>query len=480
MTVTRQFGWALDPDRCFAPEAAQRTLARELYEGVRALPLICPHGHVPPDLLADLGATLGTPAELFVIPDHYVTRMLYSQGVKLEDLGVPTTDGTPVEQEHRKIWQRFAERFHLFRGTPTGLWLKDELLDVFGVQEKLNGESAQRIYDALTAKLASPEFSPRALFKRFNIEVLCTTDAATDDLEPHASLRQQGWSQVRPTFRPDAVVNFGAAGWRENVAKLSEVAGVEVVDYPSLIAALEGRRSAFKALGAIAADHAAPTPHTERLTGGEAATLFERALKGDADETDAARFTAHMLVESARMSSEDGLVMQLHVGSLRNHNRAVFNRFGLDRGADIPLRTEWTRSLQALLNAYGNHSSFRLILFTLDESSYSRELAPLAGHYPAVLLGPPWWFFDSVLGMERYLNRVVETAGLYNLAGFNDDTRAFASVPARHDVWRRVSCNWLAGLVVRGLIGDEEAPEMARELAYELAKRAYKLPEAPA
>ena len=471
---------ALPPDRLFSPEPAQRKLARDLYESVKDLPLICPHGHVSPALLADPDATLGTPAELFVIPDHYVTRMLYSQGVRLESLGVPTKDGTPTdsrdtETDHRKVWRRFAEHFYLFRGTPTGLWLKDELAGVFGVEQTLTAETADAVYDELSEKLAQPEFSPRALFKRFNIEVLCTTDAATDTLDAHRSLHSEGWTHVRPTFRPDAVSNLQTEGWRENITELGEVSGLEVTDYPSFITALEGRRDFFRELGATTTDHAALTPHTERLSAGEADAIFGRALAGSATAEDAARFTAHMLLEFARMSVDDGLVMQLHAGSFRNHNESVFRRFGLDQGADIPTRTEWTRSLHTLLNDYGDHPNFRLILFTLDESTYSRELAPLAGHYPALRLGPPWWFFDSVKGMERFLDAVVETAGVYNLAGFNDDTRAFVSVPTRHDVWRRVTCNWLAGETVRGLVGEDDAPELARELAYGLAKAAYKL-----
>ncbi len=468
--------WTLSPERCFAAEPSQRDLARQLYGSVKGLPIVGPHGHVNPALLANPEATLGTPAELFIIPDHYVFRMLYSQGVALEDLGVPARDGAAVETDHRRIWQRFAENFHLFRGTPTGLWLADELTSVFGITEKLNGENAGRIYDALTDKLADPAFSPRAFFERFNIEVLCTTDAATDTLEHHRSLYEEGWQgRVRPTFRPDAVVNLKSAGWQDGIGKLSEVARVEVTDYASFVGALEQRRAFFKEMGAKATDHAALTPETARLSQREAGVLFDRALRGDVSEEDAARFRAHMLMEMARMSSEDGLVMQLHVGSFRDHNDKIFERFGPDKGADIPIRTEWTRSLHELLNAYGNHPGFRLILFTLDESSYSRELAPLAGHYPALLLGPPWWFFDAVKGMERYLDAVIETAGLYNTAGFNDDTRAFASIPSRHDLWRRVTCNWLAGQVVTGLVDEEDAGEMAHAFAYGLAKRAYKL-----
>ena len=469
--------WTLSPDRCFAADPAQRAVARELYARVEGLPLVSPHGHVPPALLVDPDARLGTPAELFIIPDHYVFRMLYSQGIPLEDLGVPTRDGTPVETDHRRIWQRFAEHFYLFRGTPSGLWLATELVELFGVDERLDGDSAQRIYDHLEGQLARPEFAPRALLDRSNIEVLCTTDAATDTLEDHRRLHEDGLRHIRPTFRPDAVMNIGNPAWPEQIATLGDVSGVDVVDYRSYIRALEQRRAAFKQVGALATDHSALTPYTERLTEGEAKSIFARALRDEASEDDAARFTAHMLMEFARMSVEDGLVMQLHVGSLRDHNAALFARFGPDAGADIPVATEWTRNLRPLFNAYGADPRFRLITFTLDEGTYGRELAPLAGHYPAVLLGPPWWFFDSVGGMRRYLDAVVETAGFYNLAGFNDDTRAFASIPARHDVWRRVSCDWLAGLVVQGLLAEDEAHEMAHECAYGLAKRAYRVPE---
>lgn len=468
--------WTLDPDRCFDPDSAQRMLARDLYASVKDLPIVSPHGHVDPALLADPAARFGSPAELFIIPDHYVFRMLYSQGVPMEDLGIKTRDGTAVEQDHRRVWQHFADHFYLFRGTPTGLWLKDELLGLFGVTERLDSESAQRIYDHIEVRLAQPDYSPRALFKRFNLEVLCTTDPATSDLASHQALRDTEWGQlIRPTFRPDAVVNLDTVGWQSNIEQLATVSGIDINSYRSFLQALEQRRTVFKDLGATATDHAATTPYTERLSEGDAATIFERALRGALGRQDSIRFTAHMLMEMGRMSVEDGLVMQLHVGSERNHNAPLFQRFGPDMGADIPLRTEWTRNLRPLLNEYGNDSRYRLILFTLDESTYGRELAPLAGHYPAVLLGPPWWFYDSVSGMRRYLERVVETTGLYNLAGFNDDTRAFASIPTRHDVWRRVTCNWLAGLMTTGIIDEDDAREMAHACAYGLAKRAYRL-----
>ncbi|HEV2072965.1 MAG TPA: glucuronate isomerase [Thermomicrobiales bacterium] len=468
--------WQLSPDRNFDPDPTQRSIARDLYSSVKDLPIISPHGHADPRLLADPQAQLGSPAELFIIPDHYVFRMLYSQGHQLEDLGVSPRDATTLETDHRRIWQRFAENFHLFRATPTGQWLRDELIEVFGIQEKLDGESAQRIYDELDAKLRQTSFSPRALFERFNIETLSTTDPATSALEHHQTLQEEGWGQkIRPTFRPDALLSVDNAGWQNSVEQFSNVSGVSIQDYSSLIQALEAHRQFFKRMGATATDHGVFTPHTHRLSDDEANAIFQRALSGKADATDTAEFSAHMLMEMARMSCEDGLVMQIHAGSFRNHNQGLYERFGPDTGSDIPVGVDWTRGMRELLNAYGGDPRFRLIVFTLDESTYGRELAPLAGHYPALLLGAPWWFYDSPNGMRRYLDTVIETAGIYNTAGFNDDTRAFASIPARHDMWRRVTCNWLAGQVATGIIDQEDASEMAADFAYHLAKRAYRL-----
>jgi glucuronate isomerase len=464
---------SLDPDRFFDPDQVRRRIARELYELVVDLPLVCPHGHVDPRLFVSEEASFGTPADLLIIPDHYVFRMLYSQGIPLEALGVPRGSG---ETDHRKIWQTFADHFYLFRGTPTGIWLSYVFHELFGIEEKLDGTTAQAIYDRIAERLATPEFGPRALFERFNVEVLCTTDAATDTLAHHRAIRASGWAgDVRPTFRPDTVVNLLTPGWRDNIDALSQVSGIDVHSFSTFVQALEERRSYFRSLGATAADHGAQSPRTGGLTRGEADAILQRALRGEIAADDAGRFTAHMLIEFARMSIEDGLVMQLHVGSVRNHNRPLFERFGPDMGADIPERGELTHNLQPLLNKYGNDPRLTLILFTLDEGTYSRELAPLAGHYPAVRLGPPWWFHDSLNGMRRYFERVVETAGLYNTVGFNDDTRAFPSIPARHDLWRRASCDWLAGLVVRRVLDEDDAAEMAAELAYGLAKRAYRL-----
>jgi glucuronate isomerase len=466
----------LPDDRYFGPDARQKEIALQLYAQVKDLPLICPHGHVDPRLFADPNYSFGSPADLLIIPDHYVFRMLYSQDVPLEKLGVPRADGGEVERDHRKIWQTFADNFYLFRGTPTGVWLAYELRVVFGVKRQLTTDTAQSIYDEIAAKLATPEFRPRKMFERFKIEVLATTDAAADPLEQHRALRASGWqARIVPTFRPDAVVNLDAPNWRKNIDALSAASGISISSYQSLISALENRRAYFKQLGATATDHAALTPYTNELSATEADAIFQRALRGQASADDATRFTGHMLMEMARMSIEDGLVMQLHPGSFRNHNDIIFQRFGLDKGCDIPVATEYTRNLRPLLNKYGNDPRLSLILFTLDETTYARELTPLAGHYPAVKLGPPWWFHDSLNGMARYFDQVMETAGIYNTAGFNDDTRAFPSIPARHDVWRRASVNWLAGLVVRGFIGMNDAEEMARALAYDLAKKAYKL-----
>ena len=467
-------------DRFFSGSGTQRSVARTLFESVADLPLICPHGHVDPMLFADASYHFSSPAEFFLIPDHYVFRMLYSQGVTLEAQGVPMNEGedaSAVESDHRKIWQTFAENYHLFQGTPTGLWLRDELHDLFGITEKLTSANAQAIYDRISERLAAPDFTPRKLYEQFQVEVLTTTDAATDTLEQHKTIRESDWGgHIYPTFRPDKVVNgIDQPEWSGQIDLLREVSGIDIGDYPSYVTALEARRDFFREMGATATDHAAETPYTEALSANDADAIFQRGLAGRASAGDARLFTAHMLVEMARMSSEDGLVMQLHPGSIRNHNSAVFQRFGADKGADIPHALDFTLNLRPLLDRFGSHPSLRLILFTLDESTSARELAPLAGHYPILRLGPPWWFYDSINGMRNFFAQVMETAGIYNTVGFNDDTRAFASIPTRHELWRRIACDWLAGLLVEGQVDDEDAFAMAHALAYGLAKEAYRL-----
>jgi glucuronate isomerase len=475
----------LAADRYLPPDPATRRIARQLYDRVADLPIVSPHGHVDPRLLADPDAPFGTPTELLVIPDHYVFRMLHSQGIALEALGIrPRADATggqgdlrpATETDHRRAWQRFADHQDLFRATPSGAWLAHELTEVFGIDEPLGSANAMAVYDTIEAQLARPEFRPRALFERFRIETLCTTDDAADPLDGHRAIRASGWpGDVRPTFRPDGVVNILSPGWRARLDALADAVGHEIATTAGLVAALEARRTFFRAMGAVGADHGAETAYTAPLEPLEADAILGRALRGRATSDDARRFTGHLLIELARMSAEDGLVMQLHVGSFRDHDPGLFERFGPDMGADIPVAAEFTRNLRPLLERFGDDPRLRLILFTLDESACFRELAPLAGHYPALRLGPPWWFQDSLDGIARYLHGVVETAGIANLAGFNDDTRAFCSIPARHDVWRRATVGWLAGLVVRDVVDEGAATEMAGELAYDLARRAYRL-----
>ena len=466
---------SLNPDRCFDPDPSVRRIARALYEETRALPIVSPHGHVDPRILAE-NAPFPEPASLIVQPDHYILRLLYAHGVSYEALGVPRKDGAPTEADPRRAWQLFAEHYHLFRGTPTGAWLDHELHEVFGVHERLSAATGARVYDAIQERLQSPEFRPRALFERFNIEVLATTDAASDMLEHHSAIRESGWKgRVIPTFRPDALFRIASPGWTRALDALGRADGEPVRDYVGFVRALADRRAYFKNLGATATDHAVLEPYTAALQGEEAERLFHQACQGDVTPADERRFTAHLLMEMARLSLEDGLTMQIHPGSLRDHNRLVFERFGPDRGGDIPVATEFTRNLRPVLNAYGNDPRLTLVVFALDESTYSRELAPLAGHYPAMRLGPPWWFFDSMEGMRRFREQTTETAGIYKTAGFNDDTRAFCSIPARHDLARRMDANYLAGLVARHVIDESDARPVARALAYDLAKQTYHL-----
>ena len=465
----------LNPNRYFDPNPKVREVANELYTSIKDLPIISPHGHVDPKIFAE-NTSFPSPTELILIPDHYIYRMLYSQGISLEELGIPTQDGTPVEKDHKKIWQIFGDHFYLYAGTPTGSWLKHEFEDVFGITEKLNGKNALEIYEQISQKLQTPEFLPRTLFDKFNIEVLSTTDGASDSLQHHKQIIESGWTgKIIPSFRPDIVVNILAANWKSEIDKLSSASRIDVADYKSFIKAIENRRRFFIEMGAVATDQGILSPYTHHLSDVEADAIFQRGLSGKATVDDGRLFIANMLMEMARMSTEDGLVMQIHPGSFRNHNEVIFNRFGLDKGCDIPIQTEYTKNLHELLNKYGNNPNLTIIIFTLDESNYARELAPLAGHYPALKLGPAWWFHDSIEGMTRYRQMATETAGIYNTVGFNDDTRALLSIPARHDVSRRVDSNFLAGLVAKHIISTDEAMELNFQLANGLVKKAYNL-----
>jgi glucuronate isomerase len=466
---------SLHEDRLFSSDPMQRAIARRLYARVRDLPIISPHGHTDPQWFAD-NKPFPDPAALFVIPDHYVYRMLYSQGISLESLGIPRADGIPVEQDPRKIWRLFAAHWFLFRGTPTQLWFTHVLQNVFNIGVRLTPETADLIYDQIAERLSEPGFLPRALYERFNIEVLATTESPLDPLVHHQKLRDSAWKgRVIPTYRPDPVVDPEFAGFARNVQRLGEITREDTTTWKGYLRALFDRRRFFASHGATATDHGHGSAATCDLSFVQCEALLDKAIASTISPGEAQQFRGQMLTEMARMSIEDGLVMQIHPGSFRNHNPAILGAFGLDKGADIPMRTDYVHDLKPLLDRFGNDVRLSVILFTLDESTYSRELAPLAGHYPALKVGPAWWFYDSPEGMRFYRERTTETAGFYNTVGFNDDTRAFPSIPARHDVARRVDCAFLARLVAEHRLDEDEAQEAAIDLAYRLVKKAYKL-----
>lgn len=466
---------ALDPDRLFPLEASARQLARELFATVADLPIISPHGHADPRWFAE-NERFPDPAQLFVTPDHYVFRMLFSQGIPLEHLGVQRVDGGPTETDGRKIWRLFAENYHLFRATPSKMWIDHSFEHVFGLDRAFSPETADALYDHISDCLARDDFRPRQLFDRFGIEALSTTESAIDPLIWHKAIQASDWNgRVITAYRPDNAVDPEFEGFAQNVATLGEMTDEDTTSWQGYLAAHRNRRAFFKAHGATSSDHGHPSARTENLSPAEAAKLFSKALAGECSAEEADAFRGHMLTEMARMSIDDGLVMQIHPGSFRNHSKPIMAQFGRDKGFDIPTRTDFVQALRPLLEAFGTDPRLSVIVFTLDETALSRELAPLAGAYPALKLGPPWWFFDSPDGMMRYREMTTETAGFYNTVGFNDDTRAFCSIPARHDMVRRVDCAYLAKLVRAGRLTEAEAYELAQDLSYRLAKKAYRL-----
>jgi glucuronate isomerase len=467
----------LEPDRALPFPAEQRGIAREIYAETKDLPLICMHGHVEPEVLADDGP-FADPAQLLIVPDHYVFRMLASQGIEPAWLGVPRIDRGPVETDSRPIWRTFCENWKLFRGTPSRYWLEHELVEVFEVDLVPSAETADAIYDQIAACVADPGFRPRALLDRFNIEVISTTDPATSGLRHHAKLAADGLGErVLPTFRPDAVAYLDRPTWRDDIAELAEVSGRDTTTYDGFLDALRSRRAAFVEAGARATDHGHLLADTTAMDVRAAQELYSRILGGEeATEAEVTAFAANMLYQMAEMSCEDGLVMQIHPGVLRNHSTAIHRTYGPDKGYDIPIQTEYTRALRPMLDRFGTDPRFRVILFTVDETVYSREFAPIAGTYPSVRLGAPWWFLDSPEGMRRFRESATETAGFYNTSGFVDDTRAFASIPARHDLFRRVDAGYLARLVLEHRLSQDEAIETAIDLAYNLPKESYRRP----
>ncbi|MDR6833516.1 MULTISPECIES: glucuronate isomerase [unclassified Sphingopyxis] len=464
----------LHPDRLFPSDAGQRDIARRLYAAVADLPIISPHGHTDPSWFAG-NASFGNAAELLLHPDHYVFRMLYSQGISLDALGIRNPDADP-----RECWRIFAQNYHLFRGTPSRMWMDWVFAAAFGIEVQFEAATSDLYYDRITEALATDAFRPRALFDRFGIEVIATTESPLDTLDHHAVIRaanQNGeWGgRVITAYRPDPVVDPEFEGFRDNLARFSDLSGEDAYSYAGYLAAHRDRRAFFASMGATSTDHGHPTAATADLSKTEAEALFARVMRGDVSAADAELFRAHMLTVMAGMSLDDGLVMQIHPGALRNHNPWLFDHYGRDKGADIPTATDYVHALRPLLGKYGNEAGLTIILFTLDETSYARELAPLAGHYPALKLGPAWWFHDSPEGMRRFRGQTTETAGFYNTVGFNDDTRAFLSIPARHDVARRIDCGFLAQLVAEHRMEEWEAAELATDLSYNLAKAAYRL-----
>lgn len=461
----------LHEDRLFPAEETALKVARALYAQVKDLPIVSPHGHTQAAWFAE-NSPFPDPATLFVQPDHYVFRMLYSQGVSMDDLGI----GQVKIADPRKVWRLFAKHYYLFRGTPTRIWLDYAFEVLFGLKERLSEKTADHYYDTIDAKLRTPEFLPRALYERFNIEVLSTTDAPTDSLDAIKAIRASGWKgRVVPAFRPDPVVDPDFAGFKDLIAKMGEQTGENTSTWSGYLNALRKARTRFKELGCTSTDHGHPTAQTADLSAQDASALFSKVLSGKATAEEKEQFRAQMLTEMAQMSLEDGLVMQIHPGAVRNHNRKILEKYGRDMGADIPSPTNYVHALQPLLNKVGNEKNLTVILFMLDESTISRELAPLAGHYPCLRLGPPWWFHDSPEGMMRFRQQATETAGFYNTVGFNDDTRAFLSIPARHDVARRVDCAFLGNLVAQHRLEEDEAFEVAHDLTYGLVKKAYRL-----
>lgn len=458
-------------DRLFPAEPGARAVARTLYASVKDLPIVSPHGHTQAAWFAK-NEPFPDPAKLFVQPDHYVYRMLLSQGISLDDLEI----GKPEMKDPRRVWRIFASNYFLFRGTPTRIWLDFAFHELFGLNERLSATTADHFYDVIAERLRTPEFLPRALFERFRLEVLATTDSPLDSLADHAAIRDSNWkARILPTFRPDPVVDPAFAGFAENINELGRQTGEDARSWKGYLNALHIARARFRTLGCAASDHGHPSALTADLSKHECEELFRNVVAGTADTNQQELFRAQMLTEMAGMSIEDGLVMQIHPGSVRNHNNALYQKYGRDIGADIPQATNYVNALRPLLNRFGNEPDLTIILFTLDETTYSRELAPLAGHYPCLRLGPPWWFHDSAEGMLRFREQATETAGFYNTVGFNDDTRAFLSIPARHDVARRVDCAFLAKLVVEHRLAEDEAFEVAHALTYDLVKKAYRL-----
>ncbi len=464
------------PDRLLGIDASVRAVARELYESVADAPIISPHGHVSAQLLAE-NRPFADPAELFVTPDHYVTRLLHSSGVPLEQLGVGAqggslaSSGTPAPRE---IWRTLCENWRLFAGTPVRYWFEDSLARVFDLELTPSAQTADELYDALAERLAQPRFRPRELLTSFGVEVLATTDDPADTLEHHDALAGLS-TRVIPTLRADAYMTPGTDRWRERLDALAAVSGEDCGSYRGLLQAIRRRRDYFKQHGATATDAGVDDAWAIPLGDGEAEAIHRRGLDGQATAEEALAYRRNMLFQFGLMAAEDGLVMQLHPGVLRNHHAPSFERFGPDTGHDIPALTTFAEPLRGLLNHVGTSPGFRIVLFTTDETGFSREIAPLAGFYPSVYIGAPWWFLDAPAAVRRFRAAVTETAGFYKTSGFVDDTRALCSIPTRHDMSRRLDASYLAELVIGHQLAEDEAHTIARALVGEIPRSVFRL-----
>ncbi len=462
------------PDRLLPADPGVRALAQRLHASVAGLPIISPHGHVPARWLSE-NVPFTDPTSLLITPDHYVTRLLHANGAELSRFGVG--QGPLTEDQSRAAFRAVCERWSIFRGTPVRYWFETQLADIFGVSLRPSAATADRIYDAVAERLATEAFLPRSLYARFGIEVLATTDDPCDDLAAHEQLRADPtWSgRVVPTFRPDRYLEAGRPDWNADVDRLGEVSGVDTGDYAGFIGALEARRGFFVEHGAVSTDHSHSDARTDPLEPHEVVRIYAAARHKEASADEATALRRHLVGEMARMSCEDGLVMTLHPGVRRNHHVPTYERYGTDVGTDIPVAVELTDALQPLLSRYGTHPGFQLVLFTLDETLFSREIGPLAGFYPSVYAGAPWWFLDAPEAIRRYRSAITGSAGFAKTSGFIDDTRAFCSIPARHDLSRRIDAGFVAGLVAEHQLDEAEAHEVLHDLVVTNPRKAFKL-----
>ena len=456
-------------DRLLPREPATRDIARHLYEQVARAGIISPHGHVPARILAE-DQPFSDPATLFVSSDHYVTRQLHASGVSMDALSVA------YGADPREVWRTLAGHAHVLAGTASAFWLRDELASVFGIEDELAPDNADEVFDRISALLPQPEYRPRALFGRFGIQVLATTDDPLDPLEAHQALSDSATftGRVMPTLRADAYIDPAGPNFTVNTERLLSVTGAPAT-FAGYLTALRERRAYFAGRGAVSVDVGVTDPATADLTAAEAERLFQRALSDALGADDKRLFRAHMLLQLAGMSVDDGLVLTIHAGAYRNHNSATFKRFGPDTGHDIPVPISFTRELRPLLERFGLEPNLHLILFTVDETVFSRELAPLAGFYPSVYIGAPWWFLDAPDAILRWRSAITETAGFYRTSGFIDDTRAFLSIPARHDVSRRTDASFLARYVAEGRMTLAMAERVIADLVDVIPRTAFKL-----